>query len=280
MTRSTRAALLIVSVALPASADQFHNLGQAGSVTSSGADSSTHPNQESGSVSGSGPSSTAPGGVATTPVSKAAAAAAADEPKSAPADDPGGFTQIDIGVTPTVADYVPNASGGGRPVLQISGGRKWAVKMYYSGSTPANFPILIGGTNGDLTGGGRYSYRAAISKKPGVVSGADALCVGQMINGVYSTCTGACNMKWEPYFAVPPSQRKWKDFCYLEGQQAYYLNIEPVGDGCTGSPASDHGCPIVMEIGNGGVILLNPGGPAAACASRHFSYDPQIGCVE
>jgi hypothetical protein len=192
----------------------------------------------------------------------------------------GDFQEVNIGETPILGDF-GYTSGAGRPVLLLKGGPKWAVKLRHhdAGGSLSNFPIEMGGTNGDFTGNGRYAYRAAIATRKGVLSGPDAVCVGQMHNGDYATCDGACNMSFEPVFGKrgSPSARGG---CMLENEKIYYLNIEPVGDGCTGEPALGNGCPLVFEIGNGGQILLNPGGGDAACAHMGRRYDPSIGCVQ
>lgn len=168
------------------------------------------------------------------------------------------FQVIDIGDLPTIGQLVPGGGGPGRPVVHLLGGKKWAIRMKHKGSGVANFPTLLGGTNGDLTGNGKYSYKAAFSKNKGVVSGSGALCVVPMTNASYVTCQQPCSMHWEIVFGAPMKDRKWKETCYLENNQIYYLNIEPSGGGCTGSPAQGHGCPLVMEMANGGVQVLDP----------------------
>ncbi len=178
---------------------------------------------------------------------------------AAPAGD-GGFEVIDIGRLPTIGQIRNTGSGADRPVISLGGGKKWAIRMRHKGPEKGAFPMLIGGTNGDLTGGGKYAYKAAISKSPGVVSGSGALCVGEMVNSAYTTCQQPCSMKWELRFGTPKNQRLWKELCELENDQIYYLNIAPAGGGCKGGQAESFGCPIVMEVANGGRRELNPGG--------------------
>lgn len=171
----------------------------------------------------------------------------------------GGDAQaIDIGDLPTIGQLVPGGGGPGRPVVHLLGGKKWAIRMKHKGPGRGAFPMLLGGTNGDLTGNGKYKYKAAFSKQKGVVSGAGALCVVEMHNAAYTTCQQPCSMKWELRFGTPPKERKWRDICELDNDTLYYLNVEPVGGGCTGSPAQGHGCPLVMEMANGGVQVLDP----------------------
>lgn len=170
----------------------------------------------------------------------------------------GDFTVVDLGDLPTIGQLVQGGGGPGRPVAHVIGGKKWAIRIRHKGPGQGVFPWLLGGTNGDLTGNGKYSYRAAFSKSKGVVSGSGALCPGEMINAAYVTCKQPCSMKWELRFGTPLKDRKWKDLCELENDTIYYLNIEPSAQGCTGSPALGHGCPLVMEIANGGEKLLDP----------------------
>lgn len=179
-----------------------------------------------------------------------------------------GFQEIDIGLLPTISQVTGQGSGGGRPVVHVAGGKKWAIKIQSKGSGRANYNILLGGTNGDLTGGGKYRYKAAISKTKGVVSGRGALCEGEMHNASYVTCQQPCSMQWDLRFGWP----KTRDVCLLEHGQVYYLNVAPEGNGCSGGKAEGNGCPLVMEISNGGELGLNPSGPAAACAHRGFGY--------
>lgn len=189
-----------------------------------------------------------------------------------------GFQTVDIGLLPTLSQVTGRAAGD-RPVVHLAGGKKWAIKLQHRGSGRANFNILLGGTNSNLTGGGKYRYRAAISKSRGVVSGSGALCVGEMVNAAYTTCQQPCSMKWDLRLGTPSRDRR-TDVCELEHGQVYYLNVAPEGGGCTGGEAVGFGCPLVMEVSNGGAIFLNPGGPAAACAHRGFNYDPSRGCVQ
>jgi len=98
----------------------------------------------------------------------------------------------------------------------LAGGKKWAIKIQHKGSGRANFNIQLGGTNGDLTGGGKYRYKAAISSSKGVVSGSGALCEGQMRNAAYVTCSGVCSMSWDLRFGTPPKDRKAKYLCELD----------------------------------------------------------------
>lgn len=183
-----------------------------------------------------------------------------------------GFQEADIGLLPTISQVTGAGSGGGRPVVHVAGGKKWAIKLQSKGSGRTNYNILLGGTNGDLTGGGKYRYKAAISRSKGVVSGSGALCEGQMHNAAYVTCQQPCSMSWDLRFGTPPKDRR-KDTCELDHGQAYYLNVAPEGNGCSGGQAEGFGCPLVMEISNGGVLGLNPSGPAAACAHRGFRYE-------
>lgn len=179
-------------------------------------------------------------------------------PAAGPAGGGGDFSVVDIGDLPTLGQFVPGGGGPGRPVMHLIGNKKWAVRLRHKGPGRGNFPTLLGGTNGDLTGNGKYSYKAAFSKSKGVVSGPGALCVVPMTNASYVTCQQPCSMQWELRFGTPMKDRKWKDVCELENDQIYYLNIEPSGGGCTGSPAQGHGCPIVMEMANGGPQVLDP----------------------
>lgn len=191
----------------------------------------------------------------------------------------GDFQVIDLGLIPTLGQILNNGSGSDRPVIHLAGGKKWAIKIKHAGSGRANFNILLGGTNGDLTGGGKYRYRASISRGKGVVSGSGALCEGQMVNAAYVTCTGACSMMWDLRFGTPAKDRRPNGgTCELDHNLVYYLNVAPEGNGCTGGQAEGFGCPLVMEVSNGGTLLLNPSGPAAACAHRGFGYDPNSGC--
>lgn len=184
-----------------------------------------------------------------------------------------GFQEIDIGLIPTIA-HLRNGRGGDRPVIHVAGGKKWAIKLQSKGSGRANYNILLGGTNGDLTGGGKYRFKAAISKSKGVVSGPGALCEGQMHNAAYVTCSGACNMSWDLRFGTPAKDRRPNGgTCELDHGQVYYLNVAPEGNGCSGGQAEGFGCPLVMEPSNGAQIFLNPSGPAAACAHRGFGYE-------
>lgn len=181
---------------------------------------------------------------------------AAEEPAEEPAAEDS-IRVMNIGDLPTIGDLIPGGSGPGRPVVHLIGG-KWAIRLQHKGPGRGIFPMLLGGTNGDITGNGKYKYKAAFATKPGIVSGPEAKCVTQMHNAAYTTCEQPCSMKWELRFGTPPKERIWKDLCELENNQIYYLNIEPVLAGCTGSPAHDHGCPLVMEVANGGVQLMNP----------------------
>lgn len=182
------------------------------------------------------------------------------------------FQEIDIGLIPTIA-HLRNGRGGDRPVIHVAGGKKWAIKLQSKGSGRANYNILLGGTNGDLTGGGKYRFKAAISKSKGVVSGPGALCEGQMHNAAYTTCS-TCNMSWDMRFGTPAKERRPNGgTCELDHGQVYYLNVAPEGNGCTGNPAEGFGCPLVLEPSNGAQIFLNPSGPAAACAHRGFRYE-------
>ncbi len=185
-----------------------------------------------------------------------------------------GFQEIDIGLLPTISQVTGAGSGGGRPVVHLAGGKKWAIKITHKGSGRANFNILLGGTNGNLTGGGKYRYRAAISRTKGSVSGSGALCEGQMHNAAYVTCSGACSMSWDLRFGTPAKDRRPNGgTCELDHGQVYYLNVAPEGNGCSGGEAEGFGCPLVMEVSNGGVLRLNPSGVAAACAHRGFGSD-------
>lgn len=184
-----------------------------------------------------------------------------------------GFQEADIGLLPTLSQVTGRAAGD-RPVIHVAGGKKWAIKLQSKGSGRANFNILLGGTNGDLTGGGKYRYKAAISKSKGVVSGSGALCPGEMHNAAYTTCQQPCSMKWDLRFGTPPKDRRpGGDTCELDHGQVYYLNVAPEGAGCTGGQAEGYGCPLVMEPSNGAQLYLNPSGVAAACAHRGFGSD-------
>lgn len=184
-----------------------------------------------------------------------------------------GFQEIDIGLLPTLSQVTGRAAGD-RPVIHVAGGKKWAIKLRSKGSGRANYNILLGGTNGDLTGGGKYRYKAAISKSKGVVSGSSALCPGEMHNAAYTTCQQPCSMKWDLRFGTPPKDRRpGGDTCELDHGQVYYLNVAPEGGGCTGGQAEGFGCPLVMEPSNGAQLYLNPSGVAAACAHRGFGSD-------
>lgn len=171
----------------------------------------------------------------------------------APAPSSGGdasFTEIDIGLLPTIQSVTGQSSGGGRPVIMLAGGRKWAIRMRHKGPDKANFNILLGGTNGALTGAGKYSYKAAISPKKGDLGGS---CVGEMVNAAYVTCQQPCSMQWDLRFAWPPA----RGTCALQNDKVYYLNILPSGNGCVGGDAAKNGCPLVMEVSNGGTIELS-----------------------
>ncbi|UPT73152.1 MAG: hypothetical protein M0D55_14820 [Elusimicrobiota bacterium] len=196
---------------------------------------------------------------------------------AAPAGD-GAFQEIDIGLLPTIAQI--RGSGGDRPVIKLGGGQKWAIRMKHKGPGRAVFPMMIGGTNGDLTGGGKYNYKAAISKTKGSLTGASPACTGGMTNAAYVTCQMPCNMQWNLAFGTPAKDRAKNGLCELDNDTVYYLNIAPVGNGCTGGQAEGFGCPIVMEAANGGTLYLNPGGPGPACRHRGFGYDPNRGCVQ
>lgn len=185
----------------------------------------------------------------------------------------GGFQEIDIGLIPTIGQIRQTGSGSDRPVITLAGGKKWAIKIKHAGSGRANFNILLGGTNGDLTGGGKYRYRAAISPSKGVVNGTGG-CAGEMHNAAYVTCQQPCSMSWDLRFGTPAKDRRANGgTCELDHNQVYYLNVAPEGNGCSGGQAEGFGCPLVMEVSNGGTIFLNPSGPAAACAHRGFGYE-------
>lgn len=174
-------------------------------------------------------------------------------PKTEPAPSGGGdasFTEIDIGALPTIQSVTGQASGGARPVIHLAGGRKWAIRMRHKGPGKGAFPMMIGGTNGALTGGGKYSFKAAISAKKGDLGGA---CVGEMVNGAYVTCQQPCTMQWELRFGYG----KAAGTCSLDNDKVYFLNIAPAGGGCKGGDAERNGCPIVMEAANGGTIELS-----------------------
>ncbi|MBI5202145.1 MAG: hypothetical protein HY925_11205 [Elusimicrobia bacterium] len=169
----------------------------------------------------------------------------------------------------------------GRPVLEFRAHPKYSIKFRSNGAGSPNFAMAFGAVAWTVEAGSNYLYKASISKQPGSYDDMPRECRVTKDDIVFSLnpCE-RCVSKIEFQFN---GTSPW--MCNLEHNKDYYLNVE--GD-CQDVPelalrglsnGEKYGCSLSLEVTNGGVILLNPSGPAEACRTRGWSWVEGRGCV-